>query len=75
MQMSFIVGLVLLTQSLSDPVRRAEMAERGLRERSAVQQPAGNASAEKRRFEEKFNQLVRAVAEFSREYNNARGNV
>jgi hypothetical protein len=64
----------LMSQVLStpgDPVRAAEVQQRALRETTRRQEPELQAryEARQREFELRFNQLVNAVAEFARKYN------
>ncbi len=66
-----------LFQTQVDPVKRAEILEAVPAAQASAQEHARTAQSqeERRRFEEKFNRLVTALAEFQREYSASDGQV
>lgn len=75
-----VVQALLVFQLFSAPTERtraAELSEMALKERILAQEreAAARLELERQRFEQRFNQLVDAVASFAREYNQGKGQV
>lgn len=67
--------LILFLQIRPDPVREHEMAELALRSRirAAEQERALSVKLQQREFEKRFNELVKAVEAFAKDYNKTKG--
>jgi hypothetical protein len=73
--LEFFLGV--LFQYQTDPVRASELAQKALRSETRAQQESANkrALAERRRFQEKYDAVSRAMEEFALAYNAGRGDV
>ena len=69
----FIELCLLLLPMQSDPIRAHEIQARNTVASSVVSQTPATVALQKKQFEERFNRLTQAVAEFSREYNKSQG--
>ena len=69
--------LGVLFQYQMDPVQASELSERALRGETRAQQESANQRvlAEKKRFQEKYDAVCRAMEEFALAYNGGRGEV
>jgi hypothetical protein len=74
---ALVLSTGLFQLSVQDPVRGNDMALLVLSAQAAAQAqpPQQSGKQERQRFEEKFNRLIDALADFQKEYNAGHGSV
>jgi hypothetical protein len=75
--MLLLLLALLISQYQFDPIRSAEAMERATRAQARPLHPLDPrfTAHQRQQFEEKFNQLIQAVSEFAREYNQSEGHL